>query len=67
MENKLPHFLHVATGLIDFYCYWTPAEEDNTYLGIVYVFLLFPFVLQIIVTQVPITQYVPPSLAQFLP
>lgn len=56
MENKLPHFLHVATGLIDFYCYWTPAEEDNTYLGIVYVFLLFPFVLQIIVTQVPITQ-----------
>lgn len=49
-------YMYLATGLIDFYCYWTPAEEDNTYLGIVYLFLLFPFVLQIIVTQVPITQ-----------
>lgn len=36
-------YMYLATGLIDFYCYWTPAEEDNTYLPIVYVFPFFPF------------------------
>lgn len=58
----MPQFLHVATGLIDFIIIGPLQKTIPTYLGIVYVFLLFPFVLQIIVTKV-----VPPSLAKFLP
>lgn len=68
----MPHFLHVptlATGLIDFIVIG-PLQKKTipTYRGYRVCFsLFFPFVLQIIVTQVPITQYVPPSLVQFLP
>lgn len=50
-------YMYLATGLIDFIVIG-PLQKKTIprYLGIVYVFLLFPFVLQIIVTQVPITQ-----------
>lgn len=53
MENELPHFLHVATGLIDFIVIG-PLQKKAipTYLSCMF-FSFYPFFLQIIVTKVP--------------
>lgn len=49
-------YMYLATGLIDFIVIGPPQKKTiPTYLSCMF-FPFFPFVLQIIVTQVPITQ-----------